>query len=284
MLISSPHNARVRSLAALRRRQERERANVVLVEGYQELMVAIDSGARPLAIYYCPSFVRDPSQLELLERVRPTGAELVELGPAAFRRAAYRQNPDGWLAIFPPLATSLDAVRTPPDALLLVCESVEKPGNLGAMLRTADAAGVHATIAASPATDWANPNLIRASKGCVFSVPIAEAEAEEVLPWLRARQIAVAAATPAGTTYPQGADLRGPVALVIGSEERGLSRLWLEQADVRIRIPMLGRVNSLNAATAAALLVYEALRQRGRLAPAARPDSDAEFGFERRTF
>ena len=271
MMISSPHNVRVRSLAALRRRQERERAGVVPVEGYEELSVALDSGARPLSLYYCPALVRDPSQLQLRERTRAAGAELVELGPAAFQRVAYRQNPDGWLGLFTPPPTSLEALETRPDALLLVCESVEKPGNLGAMLRTADAAGVDAVIAAAPGTDWGNPNLVRASKGSVFSVPLGQAGSREVLDWLAVRRIGVVAAVPEAEASFTEVDLTGAVAIAVGSEKHGLSGAWLERAVSQARIPMFGRVNSLNVATAAALLLHEALRQRGRLPLRAQP-------------
>ncbi len=237
----------------------------MLVEGYEELSMALDSGVRPLSLYYCPPLMADQAQLELLAKVEATGAEIVELGERAFERAAYREAPDGWLALVPAVSTDLRRLRLRADPLVLVCESVEKPGNLGAMLRTAEAAGVDAVIAAPAVTDWGNPNVVRASKGTIFSVPVAEAATAEVIEWLRAHGIAIVAATPESRSTFVAPDLRRGVAVAVGSEKHGLSRAWLEAADARVRIPMFGRVNSLNVATAAALVVYEALRQRGRL-------------------
>jgi TrmH family RNA methyltransferase len=139
---------------------------------------------------------------------------------------------------------------------------VEKPGNLGAILRTADAAGVTAVIAADPVTDWANPNVVRASKGTVFSVPVASASTAEVLAWLEEHALALVAAAPDGDVLLTEADLSGPTAIAVGSEARGLPAAWLERADARLRIPMFGHADSLNVSTSAAILVYEAVRQR----------------------
>lgn len=265
-MITSPHNPRIKALAALRRRPARERSDVMLVEGYDELRLALESGARLQTLYYSAPLVQHRAQLELLDRLRGSGVELVELSPRAFERVAYRQGADGWLGVFSMISTGLSALQPRANALIIVCESVEKPGNLGAILRTADASDADAVIAASPVTDWGNPNLIRASKGCIFSVPVAEADGEEVIRWLREREIRIVIAAPdAGATLSE-ADLTGAVAIVLGSESRGLSKEWRENAEVAVRIPMFGHVNSLNVATSAALLVYEALRQRGQLA------------------
>jgi len=153
-------------------------------------------------------------------------------------------------------------------SLLLVAEAVEKPGNLGALLRSADAAGVEGVIVCDPTTDVGNPNVIRSSKGTLFSVPVVEASSAETLDWLRQHKIMVVAASPQASLVYTEADWRGPAAVVVGTEKEGLSPLWLEAADVVVRIPMQGRVNSLNVATAATLLIYEAVRQRTGRAPA----------------
>jgi TrmH family RNA methyltransferase len=237
----------------------------MVVEGYEEISNALDSGARPQPLYYCPSLVRDDAQLSLLARAHGTGAELVELSARAFEKASYRDSPDGWLALVPMIPTDLGRLRLRPDALVLVCESVEKPGNLGAMLRTADAAEIDAVVTADGVTDWGNPNIVRASKGTIFSVPVAEAGTDEVIGWLRAHGLAIVATTPTADATFVMPDLRRGAAIVVGSEQSGLRQTWLEEADARVRIPMFGRVNSLNVATAAALVIYEALRQRGRL-------------------
>jgi RNA methyltransferase, TrmH family len=145
----------------------------------------------------------------------------------------------------------------------VVAEAIEKPGNLGALLRSADAAAVTGVIVCDPTTDIYNPNVVRSSRGTLFTVPLAEASTPETLAWLRARHISVVATSPLATLAYTDADLRGPVAIIVGAEDAGLSPNWLEQADLSLRIPMLGKVNSLNVATAATLLMYEARRQRG---------------------
>jgi TrmH family RNA methyltransferase len=150
-----------------------------------------------------------------------------------------------------------------PNPLLVVAEAVEKPGNLGALLRTCDAAGVTAVIVCDPTTDLNNPNVVRSSRGTLFTVPVVEAASAETIAYLKAHGIAIVAATPAASRAHIAADLRGPVAIAVGTEDAGLSDAWLSQADLAVRIPMRGRVNSLNVATAAALLIYEAVRQRG---------------------
>jgi TrmH family RNA methyltransferase len=269
--ISSPSNPRLRSIVALRRRRDRERSNTMLAEGFEELSLALESGARPLSLYYCPPLVRDRAQLSLLATVAATGAELIELGQRAFERASYREAPDGWLALMPAVPTSLERLRLRADPLVVVCESVEKPGNLGAILRTAEAAGVDAVVAAAAVTDWGNPNVVRASKGTVFSVPVAEAATQELVEWLRGHGVAIVATTPDSESTFVAADLTGGVAVAVGSEKHGLSPALLQAADATARIPMFGRVNSLNVATAAALVVYEALRQRGRLGASSSP-------------
>lgn len=263
MLITSPHNPRIKQVIALRDRKDRERSGLMRVEGYEELSLALESGVRPQTLFFCPALWRSPAQAHLLQRLRALGTETIEVSPRVFEKLAYRDHPDGWVATVPLITTALAELRLSARPLLLIAESVEKPGNLGAMLRTADAAGVDAVIAADPLTDWGNPNIVRASKGALFSVPVAAAAGADVLRWLAEHAIAVIAATPQAELRYTDADLRGPVAIAVGEEKHGLSRRWLDAAAQQVRIPMRGRVNSLNVATAAALLIYEALRQRG---------------------
>jgi RNA methyltransferase, TrmH family len=262
MLITSPQNPRIKQVIALRDRKERERAGLMRVEGYEELTLAVESGAQPRTLFFCPTMFRSQEQAQLLSRIEGSGAELIEVSERVFEKIAYRDNPDGWLATVPLIDTRLDSLRLDDQPFLLVVESVEKPGNLGAMLRTADAAGVDGLIAAAPITDWGNPNVVRSSKGALFSVPVAAAPNNEVLPWLKTQGLAIVAATPQATLRYTDANLRGPMAIAVGEEKHGLSQQWLDAADIQVQIPMRGRVNSLNVATAAALLIYEAVRQR----------------------
>jgi RNA methyltransferase, TrmH family len=262
MIITSVQNPKIKQVIALRDRPARERQGLMRVEGYDEVALALSSGACPGALYFCPALFPVPEQSDLIEQVRHAGAELIEVSAYVFRKVAYREGPDGWLATFPAVQSRLDDLHLGAHPFILVAESVEKPGNLGAMLRTADAAGVDAVIASDPLTDWGNPNIVRSSKGALFTVPVAAADNAQAIAWLRDQRIGIVAATPHATTLYSQADVRGPVALAVGSETHGLSRVWLDEADVRVRIPMFGRVNSLNVATAAALLIYDVVRQR----------------------
>jgi TrmH family RNA methyltransferase len=260
--LTSVSNPRVKNLVGLRRRRQRDQLGLMLVEGYEELGLALSAGVVPTTLYVCPELIKGGSDQDTVAEVAGLGSEIVEVSARVFEKVAYRESPDGWLAVVPTVPTDLAALRVGANPLTLVCESVEKPGNLGAMLRTADAVGVAAVVAARPITDWGNPNIVRASKGTVFSVPVAAADTPDVLTWARQRSMSVVAATPDTDTLFTDLDLTGPIAIAVGSEKYGLSTEFLAAADARVRIPMFGRVNSLNVATSAAIILYEALRQR----------------------
>ncbi len=261
--ITSPSNPRIKHLVTLRRRRDRDRAGVTLVEGFEEIGLALAAGVRPRALYYCPELMTSGT-LNLADRMAGLGAEIIQVSRLVFAKVAYRESPDGWLAVVPAVPTDLAKLDLGERPLVLICEGVEKPGNLGAILRTADAAGVSAVIAAGPVTDWGNPNVVRASKGTVFTVPVASAESPEVLEWLADRSLTLVASTPASEELLTDVDLTVPTAIAVGSEKHGLPAHWLAHADVRVRIPMYGRADSLNVATSAAILTYEAVRQRLR--------------------
>jgi TrmH family RNA methyltransferase len=262
MIITSLQNPKVKYLVTLRERRKRIQAGVFIVEGYEELSLAVETGAQPTELFYCPALFHDEHQAKLLEQLKHTSAQIIEVSEAVFHKVAYRDNPDGWLATFPIRQKSLDALRLGPKPFVVVTESVEKPGNLGAILRTADAAGVDALISCDPTTDWGNPNVVRASKGALFGVQVAEAESQRTIGWLQDQGIKIVAASPDASTRYDQADFSGPVAITVGTEKHGLSNLWLDQADVAVYIPMAGRVNSLNVSTATAILIYEIVRQR----------------------
>ncbi|QDO87263.1 RNA methyltransferase [Ornithinimicrobium ciconiae] len=263
LLITSPANPRLKALAALRRRRVREAEGRTLIEGFEELDLALGAGVVPRVVFYCPDLMADPdAQARVVHDVAGRGAKVVRLGRAAFEKVAYREGPDGFLAVVDTVTRNISDLEVPDDALVLLCEHVEKPGNLGAMLRTADAAGVHAVIAADPVTDWGNPNLVRASKGTVFSVPVVSDSTGAALSYLAARGIALVAATPDTDVEYTDIDYTGPVALAVGAEKTGLSDQVLHAATHRVRIPMVGQANSLNVSTSAAIITYEAVRQR----------------------
>lgn len=263
-LITSPANARLKALAALRRRRGRDGAGRTLLEGYDELALGLSAGLAPYELFYCPELMLAPDQQQdVVAACRAAGASITRLSRAAFEKVAYREGADGFLAVVPQPGAVVQDLDLGVDPLLLIAEGVEKPGNLGAMLRTADAAGVDAVIAADPVTDWGNPNVIRGSKGTVFSVPVAHASTQDTLRWARDRGVRVVATTPDTDTLHTEVDLTGPVAIAVGTEKQGLTPDLLAAADVRVRIPMVGRANSLNVATSAAIVLYEAVRQRG---------------------
>ena len=265
LIITSPANARLKSLVALRRRRAREEAGLTLIEGYDELSLALDAGVVPKTVYHCPELMLDPDvQHDVVRRVQSLGSDTQQLGRAAFEKVAYREGPDGFLAVVDSVVRTCADLRVGPSPIALICQGVEKPGNLGAMLRTADAAGVEAVVAADPVTDWGNPNLVRASKGTVFSVPVASDSTVETLKWLSDNGIALAATTPDTDLDYTDVDYTGPIAIAVGAEKHGLTDEILAAAAYKIRIPMAGRANSLNVATSAAIVIYEAVRQRPR--------------------
>jgi TrmH family RNA methyltransferase len=270
LIITSPSNPRLKSLAGLRRRRTREETGRTLIEGYEELTLALGAGVRPEALYYCPELMLDPaSQAVVVDQARRDGVETVQVSRTAFERAAYREGPDGFIAVVPSVVRTCAELSVGPLALTVLCQGVEKPGNLGAMLRTADAAGAEAVLAADPVTDWGNPNLVRASKGTVFSVPVASDTTADVLAWLDTHGIALVATTPDTDLLHTDVDCTGPVAIAVGAEKYGLTAQVLDHAAYKVRIPMVGKANSLNVATSAAIVVYEAVRQRAaELSPA----------------
>ena len=271
LLITSAANPRLKAVAGLRRRRVREETGTTLVEGHEELAMALASRVRPLTLFVCPELF-SPSgvagtqdigrQEDVVDRARRLGAEVVRLSSAAFEKVAYREGPDGLLAVVPSVGRPLSSLDPGPDSLFLVCQRVEKPGNLGAMLRTAEAAGATAVIAADPVTDWGNPNVVRASKGTVFAVSVAAATTAETVTWLSAHHVRLVVTTPETDLLYTDVDLSGPVALGVGAEKHGVDAELFGAAAYQVRIPMHGKANSLNVAASAAIVLYEALRQR----------------------
>lgn len=263
-VIRSRQNPRVQALARLRERSERDATGRFLVEGTRELERALKAGVTPDAVYFCPSLHKRPeAAAAVLAEAAKRGAELVELGEEAFDKIGYREGADGIAGVAKTWKATPDKLPTPPGSpLYLVVEAVEKPGNLGALLRTADAAGCTGVLVCDPVTDLFNPNVIRSSQGAVFSMPVAVADSATTAKWLRERGVAILATTPAGKDMHWTPDYRKPSALLLGSEKDGLSDFWLKNADRLIGIPQLGQADSLNVGMAAAICLFEAVRQR----------------------
>ena len=257
MDITSLKNSRVKHIVKLRDdKRQRRQDSLMLVEGFDEIQLALSAGHQPQSIYSAPELVsRDMSEVD---------AEKITVSRAVFEKMSYRENPDGWLAVFPIPSVSLAELRLSDAALVIVAESVEKPGNLGAILRTADAAHVDALLVCNPRVDIWNPNVVRSSRGAVFSVPTVECDNASALEWLREHQIQVLAATPSAEKIYSDINLSEPVGVAVGTEDEGLSDFWISQADVRVTIPMMGKINSLNVSVSTAIILYEAVRQRSQ--------------------
>jgi TrmH family RNA methyltransferase len=259
--ITSPSNDRIKGLVRLRDRTERDRIGRFLVEGYREIARALDAGVDIEALFVCPDLYLGVNETALIGLAAASGAEIVPVGERPFRKASYRDRPEGLLAVARQFPVDLDRLDPAHPALLLVAESIEKPGNLGTMLRTAEAAA-GGVVVCEPTTDPFNPNVVRASLGTLFRVPLAVGTTAETLDWLRERGITSVAATPVGGRPHWEVDMTRPVAVVVGAEQYGLSDAWLGGADERVVIPMPGAIDSLNAAMAAGILLFEAVRQR----------------------
>jgi TrmH family RNA methyltransferase len=262
-VVTSAANPGVKQVVKLRNARVRRQTKTFVVEGYRELRRALEAKVQIEQLWCCPELWLGENENELVELAAASGADIVEVAAEPFRKMSYRDRPEGLLAVCVQPDTSLDRIELSKRPLVLVVEAIEKPGNLGTMIRAAGAAGADAVVAADPATDVFNPNVVRSSIGTCFSVPVAVAESDDAIAWLRKSDVRICVATPDAETAHYDADLAQALALVVGSEQYGLSIDWLGVADLDVRIPMPGGViDSLNAAASAAVLLFEAVRQR----------------------
>ena len=250
--ITSTTNERIKRLIRLRDRKQRDADEVFVVEGPRLVGRAIETGLEPLEIYVDDS----TPELEIFD------ALVVE--PAVLSRASYRKKSEGVIAVFEQFPLTLDRIDTGGTPLILAAESIEKPGNLGAMLRTADASGANGFVAVGGVTDVFNPNAIRASTGALFTVPVAICSLVDFGLWLSEHSIRLVAATPDSQNSLWNSDMTGASALMVGMEEKGLSESAIEMSDSLVTIPMSGSSDSLNTSVSLALLAFEAVRQRSK--------------------
>ncbi|WP_420629762.1 TrmH family RNA methyltransferase [Candidatus Leptofilum sp.] len=274
-LLTSLQNARIKNILKLQNRRHRDAQRRTVVEGIREINCALQSGIVPHEAYICPELLADAEGTavyhQLQSLAQTTNMALFTITPALFAKAAYRGQSGGILLVIPYLDQTLASLSLSEAPLLLIIDGGEKPGNLGAILRTADAAGVDAVIVTSQpenrGTDIHNPNVIRASLGALFTRPILEAPADDLLAWLNQNQISVVTLTPDGERPYTQTNLRGKIALVMGSEAYGVHPFWLANAHIRLKILMRGTVDSLNLSAATAVVVFEAVRQRQETIP-----------------
>lgn len=264
LYISSVQNERIKQAVKLRDRSTRNDTDRFLIEGYRELFRSVDAGWKIESLFYCPEFFLGVNENDLIAKIASSGAHLLHCSETVFKKISYRDRPDGLLAIAPQRHVSLDDLnkQLKNNPFLIIAEAIEKPGNLGTILRCSDAVGLDALILSDPCTDIYNPNVVRASVGTLFTVPVVESKGEEVIKWVQKLQIPILAATPHAAKEFTDVDLTGPLAIAVGTEQLGLSQQMLEQSTLHVRIPMCGIADSLNVAMATTVLLYEALRQR----------------------
>ncbi len=260
--ISSAQNPKIKAARKLWDRRQRDKTQQFLIEGYRELLRAAESQHPLDSVLTCPGLYLGTHEEALLNACKACGADIFFCSEAIFRSLSYRDRPDGLLAVAPQQHRPLGSLPISKMPFYVIAEAIEKPGNLGTILRSSDAVGLDGVIICDRCTDIHNPNVVRASVGTLFTVPVVEAESEETLQWLKDHHIAIVAATPAADVEFTQVDLCKGIAIAVGTEQLGLSKRWMEAADVRVKIPMLGAADSLNVAMATTLLLYEALRQR----------------------
>ena len=256
LLISSTQNPKVKHLLALQQKSQlRRKEGLIVVEGARELGHCIDAGLKPKTIFYCPALFN-------IDKLSTNDAQLIEVSQEVYDKIAYRGSTEGVIAIVPGHQLTLNELVLGDNPLIIVLEGVEKPGNIGAVLRSADAAQATAVIVCDPLTDLYNPNLIRSSIGAIFTVPCVACSSDECIEFLKTNNITILTAQLQDSELYYNTDMRQGTAIVMGTEATGLTNAWREAADAHIRIPMKGALDSLNVSVSAAILLFEAVRQR----------------------
>jgi RNA methyltransferase, TrmH family len=261
--ITSRQNPKVKDAVRLRTGRGRQRQGRMIVDGAREALRALEAGVRAVEAFVCLELCDSADSQRAVEALRSSGAEVLDVSPDVFAKLAFGDRDDGVLLVAEAPRRTLSELQLPAEPLVAVLEGIEKPGNLGAILRSADAAGVNAVVVADGRTDLFNPNTIRASLGTVFGANVCEATSAETARWLSERGLNVITARPDADRCYAEVDLRGGVAIVLGSEATGLTGAWNGSNVTPVRLPMRGIADSLNVSTTAAVLFYEALRQRG---------------------
>lgn len=233
-----------------------------MIEGYRELLRASDAKRKIDELFICPEFFLGTNEDLLIEKFQNEKVAVYRVSQELFSKLSYRDRPDGLLGVATQYHLRLSDIKLKDAPFLVVAESIEKPGNLGTILRSMDAVGADALIVSDPLTDIHNPNVVRASVGTLFTVPVIEAKGDATLLWLKQNKIQLLAATPSAEVEYTQVNLKGPIAIAVGTEQYGLSASWLDASDIKVRIPMRGVADSLNVGAATTVLLYEVLRQR----------------------
>lgn len=260
--ISSFQNPLIRKILLLQEKpRERKEQNLIVIEGIREIRLALMAGFTLTDLIYCKEIIQE-NDLKELSSVSGSLDDFTEVPVEIYNRIAYRKDHGGAIAMAIPKRIEFNSLKLSSSPLILVLESVEKPGNLGALLRTADAANLDAVIICDPQTDIYNPNAIRSGIGCIFTMPVVTCSTPEAIAWLRSNKIKTFGTALTANRFYHETELRGPAAIIMGSEAYGLSETWLKESDELIKIPMNGKIDSMNVSASAAIVVFEALRQR----------------------
>jgi TrmH family RNA methyltransferase len=260
--IESSRNPRIKGLLRLRKRRFRDREHRFLVEGAREVSRALQAGHDPIEVFFCTEVCSSAAASIAVDLLASNPKTTFRVSKEAFNRLSLRQKPDGIVAVMATWSLNLADLNTVDLSLVLVLHGLEKPGNVGALLRTADSVGADAVLLTGKGTDLFNPNVVRASMGSLFTTQAVHTDATNAQGFLVQKGISLVAATPHADQPHWEPSFLGPTAIVVGSEAAGLDRTWIEAAKTQIRIPMHGAADSLNVATSGAVILYEILRQR----------------------
>lgn len=261
-MLTSPANQKVKDLVKLRNASFRRKTKLFIIEGCREIFLALEAKVAIKEIYFCKDLLKDSDQDNLVKVIDSKEINLSEVSPKVYEKMAYGNRREGIIAVARRPEYKLKDIQLSSNPLLVVAEAVEKPGNLGAILRTVDAAGCDGLVVADSSSDIYNHNVVRSSVGAVFSHPVIAASSPEIAAWLKNNNINIICADPSGNSDYSSIDFRRPTAIILGSEEKGLSRFWKDKADSLVSAPMKGKADSLNVSVAAAVFIFEALRQR----------------------
>jgi TrmH family RNA methyltransferase len=258
-VITSPQNPKIKNILALEKARERKDQNLFVIEGRKELTLAVEGHYKITSVFFCPEIIQPEKLLSIVKQEQL----LIPVEQNVFTKIAYRESTGGVIALAEQKQHHLSDLRLRKNPLVLILEGVEKPGNLGAMLRTADAAAVDAVIICDERVDFYNPNVIRSSIGCVFTNQIAASPSDKTIHWLKQNNIQILCTYLKASKNYTEVDFTKSSAIVMGTESLGLSAQWIENSTQNLIIPMQGKIDSMNVSTAAAVVIFEATRQRG---------------------
>lgn len=261
IIIESPSNPKIKALVKLRERKARDEQSLMIIDGVREISLALKNNFKLQELYFCQELIEEKDS-QLLEMAQKQNAAIIKVSKRVFEKIAFGDRAEGFVAVGAQSKKRIEDLSVNKDCVFVVLESIEKPGNLGAIMRTCEAVGVEGIIVCDGKTDIFNPNVIRASLGACFSLPIVETSVETALAWLKEKRIKIISAQPAAKLEYWKADLTGPCVIVFGSEDKGVSKTLADSSELKVNIPMRGEVDSLNVSTSAAIILYELLRQR----------------------